>query len=79
MSDIIITNEQLDRISDQLKREKVIQSIKENWAKCNKEQRLFVLEYLKVLHPEKSQEIQKLIKETKSGTLKSGITMFSVL
>lgn len=69
MSDIIITNEQLDRISDQLKREKAIQSIKENWAKCNKEQRLFVLEYLKVLHPEKSQEIQKLIKETKSETL----------
>ena len=69
MSDIIITNEQLDRISDQLKREKTIQSIKENWGKCNKEQRVFVLEYLKVLHPEKSQEIQKLIKETKSETL----------
>lgn len=69
MSDIIITNEQLERISDQLKIEKTIQSIKENWGKCNKEQRVFVLEYLKVLHPEKSQEIQKLIKKTKSETL----------
>lgn len=69
MSDIIITQEQLGKISEELKREKALHSIKENWEKCTKEQKIFVLEYLRVIHPNKSKEIQELIKQTKNGTI----------
>ena len=55
MPSIVLTQEQLDMINSDLKREKVIQEIHEKWQTINKTQKLFVLEYLKVLHPQSSE------------------------
>jgi hypothetical protein len=69
MPSIVLTQEQLDMINSDLKREKVIQDIHEKWQTINKTQKLFVLEYLKVLHPHKEKQLNEVIKKVKSNQL----------
>ena len=69
MPSIILTQEQLDMINSDLKREKVIQEIHEKWQTTSKTQKLFVLEYLKVLHPHKEKQLNEVIKKVKSNQL----------
>jgi hypothetical protein len=69
MPSIVLTQEQLDMINSDLKREKVIQEIHEKWQTINKTQKLFVLEYLKVLHPHKEKQLNEAIKKLKSNQL----------
>jgi hypothetical protein len=69
MPSIILTQEQLDMINSDLKREKVIQEIHEKWQTISKTQKLFVLEYLKVLHPHKEKQLNEVIKKVKSNQL----------
>ena len=64
MPSIVLTQEQLDMINSDLKREKVIQEIHEKWQTISKTQKLFVLEYLKVLH-----QLNEVIKKVKSNQL----------
>lgn len=69
MPSIVLTQEQLDMINSDLKREKVIQEIHEKWQTISKTQKLFVLEYLKVLHPHKEKQLNEVIKKVKSNQL----------
>jgi hypothetical protein len=69
MPSIVLTQEQLDMINSDLKREKVIQEIHEKWQTISKTQKLFVLEYLKVLHPHKEKQLNEAIKKLKSNQL----------
>lgn len=69
MPSIVLTQEQLDMINSDLKREKVIQEIHEKWQTTSKTQKLFVLEYLKVLHPHKEKQLNEVIKKVKSNQL----------
>lgn len=69
MSSIIITQEQLLKVNEELKRENLIKDIQEKWEKCSKEQRIFVLEFLKAVNPDKKNKIQDIIKKEKSNTI----------
>lgn len=69
MSSIVITHDQFLRVSEDLKKENLIKSIQEKWEKCSKQQRIFVLEFLKAAHPEKKSKIQEIIKREKSNTI----------
>jgi hypothetical protein len=69
MSSIVITQQQLDRVSEDLKREELIKSIHEKWEKCSVEQRVFVLEFLKAVNPQKKKQIQEVIKKVKSNNI----------
>ena len=69
MPSIVLTQEQLDMINSDLKREKVIQEIHEKWQTISKTQKLFVLEYLKVLHPHKEKQLNEVIRKVKSNQL----------
>ena len=69
MPSIVLTQEQLDMINSDLKRERVIQEIHEKWQTISKTQKLFVLEYLKVLHPHKEKQLNEVIKKVKSNQL----------
>jgi hypothetical protein len=69
MASIVITHDQFLRVSEGLKKENLIKSIQEKWEKCSKQQRIFVLEFLKAAHPEKKNKIQEIIKKEKSNNL----------
>ena len=69
MPKIIITQDQLESISENLRNEKLSQSIDEKWKKFSMEEKLFVLEFLKVTHPDKKKQLESVIKKTKSNLL----------
>ncbi len=69
MPNIVLSQKQFDRISEELKNEKLIESLKTKWKQASKEERIFVLEYMKVLYPEKKKKIQEVINKEKSNTL----------
>ena len=69
MPNIVLTQKQFDKISEELKNEKLIESLKTKWKEASKEDRIFVLEYMKVLYPEKKKKIQEVIKKEKSNTV----------
>lgn len=69
MPNIVLSQKQFDRISEELKNEKLIESLKTKWREASKEDRLFVLEYMKVLYPEKKKKIQEVINKEKSNTI----------
>ena len=69
MPNIVLSQKQFDRISEELKNEKLIESLKTKWKQASKEERIFVLEYMKVLYPEKKKKIQEVINKEKSNTV----------
>lgn len=69
MPSIVLSQKQFDHISNQLKNEKLIESLKTKWEQASKDQRIFVLEYMKVLYPEKKKKIQEVIKKEKSNNV----------
>ncbi len=69
MPNIVLSQKQFDRISEELKNEKLIESLKTKWKEASKEDRIFVLEYMKVLYPEKKKKIQEVINKEKSNTV----------
>jgi len=69
MPSVIITQKQLERISEDLKQDNVINTLVEKWEKCTKDQKIFVLEFLKAVHPEKKKELDSVIKKTKNDLI----------
>lgn len=69
MPNIILTDNQLLKVTKTMAKEKQIQSIQEKWNSCDTEQRVFVLEFLKQVHPDKKKKIDEVIKKVKKNNL----------
>lgn len=67
MPNIVLTQEQLKKVSQKIHKEELVKTIQERWDKCSKDEKVFVLEFLKQAYPEKKEKLDGVIKEVKSN------------